>query len=142
MNCLLWPVNFKVAEVGARTSIVFKLIGAPPPAGEGTLRERRRGREILCSLACLCRALKQQTCNISAISPRGEVSMCYITFKTPTMQLTLGNGGSAFGSYSSSVEPTRTWSHFSLFNDVHSPDQQSIYPLCPKTTETSATARY
>ena len=93
-------------------------------------------------LISACRAMKRQTCNISAISPRGEVSMCYITFKTPTIQLTLGNRGSAFGSSSSSVKPSHTWSHFSIFNCVHSTDQQSVYPLCPKTTENSRTTRY
>ena len=86
--------------------------------------------------------MKRQTWHILAVSLRCEVSVCYITFKTPTMQLTLGNGGSAFGSSSSSVEPRRTWSHSSLFNDVHSPDQQSTYPLCPKTTGNSTTATY
>ena len=53
-------------------------------------------------------AIKRQTWHIFAISLRCEVIMCYITFKTPTMQLAVGNWGWAFGSSASRVPPSRT----------------------------------
>ena len=60
-----------------------------------------------------------ETTNLACIryiplSLRGEVSMCCITFKTPTMQMVVGSWGSTFGSSASSVPPSHTWSHFSF----------------------------
>ena len=79
-----------------------------------------------------CRAMKRQTWHILAVSLRCEVSVCYITFKTPTMQLAVGNWGWAFGSSASRVPPDRTQSRFSLFHHFNSTDQPSVYTLCPK----------